>query len=207
MPGGMSSRLGQLLDVAYTIEYGADSAEQSSLNLLYLLGYSGQGQFRVFGKSNEKYHVRGGNDQITDGLRARLPGQITLGAELVKVKAAGSGYTLTFKLGSGPTTVAADKLVLAIPFSILRRSVDLSQANFSALKLQAIAEQGMGTNSKLHLQFKRRRWNDLGSNGETFADTGYQNTWEVSRAQAGASGILVELHGRHRSARASDPGR
>ena len=34
--------------------------------MLYLLGYSGQGQLRIFGKSNEKYHVVGGNDQITD---------------------------------------------------------------------------------------------------------------------------------------------
>ena len=47
--GGAGSKLGQLLDVAYNIEYGAESSVQSSLNLLYLLGYSGQGQFRVFG--------------------------------------------------------------------------------------------------------------------------------------------------------------
>ena len=71
IPGGMSSRLGRLLDVAYNIEYGAESSEQSSLNLLYLLGFTGQGQFRVFGKSNEKYHVRGGNDQVPAGLRPR----------------------------------------------------------------------------------------------------------------------------------------
>ena len=64
VPGGIGSKLGQLLDVAYNIEYGAESSVQSSLNLLYLLGYIGQGQFRIFGKSNEKYHVRGGNDQI-----------------------------------------------------------------------------------------------------------------------------------------------
>ena len=37
----------ELLDVAYNIEYGAETTVQSSLNLLYLLGYSGQGQFRV----------------------------------------------------------------------------------------------------------------------------------------------------------------
>ena len=43
MPGGTSSRLGQLLDVVYNIEYGAESSEQTALNLLYLLGYSGQG--------------------------------------------------------------------------------------------------------------------------------------------------------------------
>ncbi|HEX2495868.1 MAG TPA: FAD-dependent oxidoreductase, partial [Gaiellaceae bacterium] len=78
VPGGMRSPLGQLLDVAYTIEYGADSSEQSSLNLLYLLGYRGPGQLRIFGPSNEKYHVVGGNDQIPSALAERLAGQITL---------------------------------------------------------------------------------------------------------------------------------
>jgi monoamine oxidase len=54
---------------------------------------------------------------------------------------------------------------------------------------------GMGTNSKLHLQFTDRHWERLDCNGETFADTGYQNTWEVSRAQPGAPGILVNYTG------------
>ena len=68
MPGGLASRLGQMLDVAYNIEYGAETSDQSSLNLLYLLGYVGPGQFRVFGKSNEKFHVRGGNDLLVTGM-------------------------------------------------------------------------------------------------------------------------------------------
>ena len=50
--------------MAYNIEYGGESSVQSSLNMLYLLAYSGQGQLRIFGPSNEKYHVVGGNDQI-----------------------------------------------------------------------------------------------------------------------------------------------
>src|SRR6478672_976666 len=41
VPGGTSSKLGQLLDVAYNIEYGGESSVQSSLNMLYLLGFSG----------------------------------------------------------------------------------------------------------------------------------------------------------------------
>jgi monoamine oxidase len=196
IPDGMRSRLGRLLDVAYTIEYGADSSEQSALNLLYLLGFTGQGQFRVFGKSNEKYHVRGGNDRIPARLAEVLAGQITTGAELVAVRRTSSGaYTLTFDVGRGTSTVTADALVLALPFSILRTSVDLTRAGFSARKMLAIRELGMGTNSKLHLQFRTRHWNHLDSNGETYADTGYQNTWEVTRAQAGASGILVDYTG------------
>ena len=194
--GGMESRIGQLLDVAYNIEYGAESSEQSALNLLYLLAYSGQGQFRVFGPSNEKYHVAGGNDRITDALAARLAGQITTGSELVALTRNGTEtFTLTFAQASGTKTVAADKVVLALPFSILRTSVDISKAGFEPLKLTAIREMGMGTNSKLHVQFTSRFWRDQGVNGDTFSDTGYQNTWEVTRAQPGRSGILVDYTG------------
>ena len=194
--GGMDSRIGKLLDVAYNIEYGAECTEQSSLNLLYLLAYSGQGQFRVFGPSNEKYHVAGGNDQITDRLAARLAGRITTGSELVAVRRNASGtFTLTFAQSSGTTTVTADKVVLALPFSILRSSVDLAKAGFEPLKLVAIREQGMGTNSKLHVQFSSRFWRAQGANGDTFSDRGYQNTWEVTRAQGGKSGILVDYTG------------
>ena len=40
----MDSKVGQLLDVAYNIEYGAESSEQSSLNLIYLLGLPRPGE-------------------------------------------------------------------------------------------------------------------------------------------------------------------
>jgi monoamine oxidase len=197
VPGGISSRLGQLLSVAYNIEYGAESSEQSSLNLLYLLGYSGQGQFNVFGKSNEKYHVRGGNEQIPSLMAAALPGQIELAHELVSIRLAADGrtYSLTFHTGSGTKTVPADRVVLALPFSILRSSVNYMKAGFEPLKVTAIEELGMGTNSKLQLQFDERSWNGLRCNGDTFADTGFQSTWDVTRAQPGESGILVDYTG------------
>jgi monoamine oxidase len=196
VPGGLGSKLGQLLDVAYNIEYGAESSEQSSLNMLYLLAYSGQGQLRIFGPSNEKYRVRGGNDQIPARMANALTGQITLNSELVAIRRNSNGsYRLSLELGGGgATSVTADRVVLALPFSILR-TVDHSRAGFSALKRTAIEELGMGTNSKLHLQFTSRHWASLGCNGDTFADTGYQNTWDVTRAQPGPSGILVDYTG------------
>ena len=196
VPGGIRSRLGQLLDIAYNIEYGAETSVQSSLNMLYLLGYSGQGQLRIFGPSNEKYHVRGGNDQLTNRLASAVSGQIMTGSALIAIKQnSNNTYTLTFQEGSTAKSISADRVVLALPFSILRSSVDYKSAGFKALKQTAIKELGMGTNSKLHLQFKDRHWNQLGCNGETFADTGYQNTWEVTRAQTGTGGILVDYTG------------
>jgi monoamine oxidase len=193
VPGGHGSKLGQLLDVAYNIEYGGECSEQSSLNMLYLLGYSGQGQLRIFGPSNEKYHVVGGNDQIPERLAAALPGQINMGHELTAVaRNTDATWTLSFANGK---TVKADRVILALPFSILRSSVDLRKAQFEPRKLRAINELGMGTNSKLHVGFKKRFWRDLGCNGDTYADTGYQNTWEVSRGQGGTTGLLVNYTG------------
>jgi monoamine oxidase len=196
VPGGRSSQLGKLLDVAYNIEYGGETTVQSSLNMLYLLAYSGQGQLRIFGPSNEKYHVVGGNDQIPARMANALSGQINMGSELVAIRRSKDGtWALSFRQGLTTRSVTADRVVMAIPFSILRSSVDISKAGFSDRKLTAIREMGMGTNSKLHVQFSSRHWESLGCNGETFADTGYQNTWEVTRAQAGRSGILVDYTG------------
>jgi monoamine oxidase len=192
VPGGISSPLGQLLDIAYNIEYGAESNVQSSLNLLYLLAYSGQGQLRIFGPSNEKYHVRGGNDQIPTRLADVLSGQIHLGKAMSSIRRNSDG---TYRLGfSDGSTVTADRVVLALPFSILR-TLDYNRAGFSKLKRTAIEKLGMGTNSKLHVQFGDRYWYTLGNNGNTVADTGYQNTWEVTRAQPGTAGILVDYTG------------
>jgi monoamine oxidase len=196
VPGGGASKLGQLLDVAYNIEYGAETNVQSALNMLYLLAYSGQGNLRIFGPSNEKFHVRGGNDQVPSLLTQALASQVNLGSELMAIKRNADGsYALTFKQGSRSKAVTADQVVLALPFSIMRASVDWSQAGFNTYKQRAIRELGMGTNSKLHVQFTDRHWYGLNCNGETYADTGYQNTWEVTRAQSGRSGILVDYTG------------
>jgi monoamine oxidase len=196
VPGGLGSPLGQLLEVAYTIEYGAECDVQSALNLIYLLGYNSPGQFTVFGQSNEKYHVRGGNDQIVTRLASLLGSQIITGQALVALRRNPAGtYTLTFQISDQFTDVTADHVVLALPFSILKDSVDLTQAEFSELKMIAIQELAMGSNSKLHLQFDSRPWGALRCNGETYSDRGYQASWDVTRAQPGAAGILIDYTG------------
>lgn len=198
VPGGMDSKLGKLLDVAYNIEYGGESSDQSSLNLLYLLGYLGQGQLRIFGPSNEKYHVRGGNDKITTKLAKKIDEQINIDEELTAIrKNSDDTYTMTFESGSRARDIDADIVILTVPFSILRSSVDYRRAGFRSLKETAIEEYGYGTNSKLFVQFKDRHWEELGCNGDTMSDNGYQNTWEVSRGQSGASGLLVNYTGGH----------
>jgi monoamine oxidase len=201
VPGGHDSPLGQVLDVAYNIEYGAETTDQSALNLVYLLGYkSVPGNYMVFGASNERYHIVGGNTLLPLAVRdAIVSGQgataIRNGWRMTSIKRNSDGTTtLAFDTASGAQQVVADHVVLALPFAVLR-TLDYRGANFSPLKKTAIEQLGNGRNSKLQLQFSSRLWNDQGSNGASYSDTGYQNTWDVTRAQAGATGILVDYTG------------
>jgi monoamine oxidase len=203
VPGGHTSRMGQLLDVAYNIEYGNVTTEQSALNLVYLLAYQPMpGNFRIFGASDERYHIRGGNERLPAAMAASLPhGNLQLNAALRAIGMNGDGtYSLTFSSPSGQITPPAfDRVILAIPFSVLR-TVNYSQAGFDNRKATAITELGYGKNAKLQLQFDTRLWNQSGpwgsaSTGTSFSDTGYQNTWDVTRAQDGATGILVDYTG------------
>jgi monoamine oxidase len=201
VPGGFASKMGRVLDIAYEIEYGRPTTEQSALNIVYLLGYQPNHlAFDEFGVSDERFHVRGGNDRLPTAVASALPaGTIVTGHALKRIVQTGDGgFALTFDTAHGAVETAADIVVLAIPFSVLR-TVDLSGAGFSQRKRTAIAELGYGTNAKLNVQFASRSWRHAGpygiSNGTSYADTGYQSTWEVSRAQPGAPGIVVDYVG------------
>ena len=206
VPGGHTSPMGQLLDIAYNIEYGAVTTQQSSLNLLYLLGFSSiPGNFSVFGKSDERYHLVGGNERLPRAVAAALPaGSIQLNTALTGFAQNGDGtFTLTLKNPIKTFTSVVDRVVMAIPFSILRNILNSKAAyraaGFDNLKQTAITQLGYGQNAKLQLQFNSRLWNQAGpwgiGNGNSYADTGYQNTWDVTRAQDGSTGILVDYTG------------
>ena len=80
IPGGHGSRMGQLLDVAYNIEFGAETTDQSALNLIYLLGYgTSAAAAAFFGVSDERYHIVGGNDQLPRAIASALPVPVQTG--------------------------------------------------------------------------------------------------------------------------------
>ena len=204
--GGHASSMGRLLDVAYNIEYGNVTQEQSSLNLVYLLGFQPvPGNFRIFGASDERYHIVGGNEQLPQAIAAALaPGTVQLNTALTGiVHNPDKSYTLSLKTGNVTTQKSFDRVIVAIPFSVLRTILTSDKAyaaaDFTPLKQTAITQLGYGKNAKLQLQFNSRYWNSSGpwgiGNGSTYADTGYQNTWDVTRAQDGATGIMVDYTG------------
>ena len=206
VPGGHTSSMGQLLDVAYNIEYGNVSSAQSSLNLIYLLAFQPiPGNFRIFGLSDERYHMVGGNERLPRAIAAALPaGSVQLNTALTGIVRNGDGtYTLSLTSGGVSSTQVFDRVIMAIPFSILRNILTtdaaFQAAGFDTLKQTAVQQLGYGKNAKLQLQFNSRYWTTSGpwgiGNGNSYSDTGYQNTWEVTRAQDGTTGILVDYTG------------
>lgn len=202
VPGGVASKFGELLDIAYNGEYSAETTDQSALNLLYLLGYQPKkNDFEVFGESDERFRVVGGNDRLPKKIAKYLGEKsIVLEHELVALVRNGDGsVTLTFDTPSGTIEKIVDAVVLTLPFAVLRK-LDLSAMNFQPLKLQAISELGRGIGGKLQLQFSKRLWTEKGpwgkgSTGATYSDLGYQSTWESTRGQKGKEGILVVFTG------------
>ena len=189
VPGGHASRLGQYIDVATATENGLNTAEQSSLNLIFPLD------------SDERFHIRNGNQQLPLAIAASLPKRtVQLGWRLSSIVANDDGtVTLTFSTASGLQSATFDYVILALPFSVLR-GLDYSRARFDPLKQIAIRQLGYGTNSKLVLQFDDRYWNERGawpgiSDGFIQTDLPFQSTWDSSRAEPGVDGLLTNYTG------------
>src|SRR5690606_5226564 len=190
---GIDGWLRALIDVAYTTEMGAEPDRQSALNLIDFIGIE-PGQFSIFGESDERFHVRGGNDRIAHALAERLGGSIETGMALEAIRPrSDGGVVLDFRHGAASREVRADLVLLAIPFTTLRHvRID---APLPPVKRQAIDTLGYGNNTKLMIGFNRRVWRDHGSNGSVFTDLPFQSAWETSRAQAGIGGILTNFTG------------
>lgn len=209
VPGGHASDLGALLDSAYNQEYGLDMTQQSSLNLVYLLAYQppqqSPGAFAVYGVSDERFHILGGNQQLPLAIASHIQSaapQCTVRMQwrmtAIKTNADG-GVTCTFSTPSGTAQQTFDAVILTMPFSVLR-GLDYSGAGFNTLKQTAITQLGYGTNTKMNLQFTSRFWNGTGawpgiSDGNIYTDLPFEDAWDATRAQRGSTGIVVLFTG------------
>jgi monoamine oxidase len=191
VPGGLSSPFGKLCYSDVISEYGGPPENQSALNLIYILGYddSSDNGFQsparpLLAGSDEKWHIQGGNDQLIDGLAARIPkGSINLGYKLIALaENSDSSYTCTFDNNGTTVETVADHVVIAIPFTTLR-NVDLSGVTLSPLKQQAIAQLPLGNNVKIQIQVARDPWVKDGYSGDTLTDAPFDGSWDGSTYQ------------------------
>ncbi|HEX2534063.1 MAG TPA: FAD-dependent oxidoreductase [Chitinophagaceae bacterium] len=188
---GMQGFLRTGIEVAYLTEYGRETNDQSSINFLFLFVAKTAQGFSIFGTSDERYKVAGGNQRVTDALFNQVKNQVQLEHKLVRIAESGSGYLLSFsKAGGSTVSVKADLVVCTIPFSVLKE-VELAVA-LPAWKRNAIEQLGYGTNSKLFLGFNQRVWRNSGHSAYMFSDSEIQTGWDNSALQpTSAAGFTV----------------
>ena len=193
VPGGRDSLLGRAMREYLADEFGLDAGRLSATNLFYV-SENRASDPSAGDSSNERFHVHGGNDQVPRRLAAGLPdGALRLDAPLEALWRRGDGsYGLRF--GGVRHDVIADRVVLAIPFTTLRR-VDLGHAGLSPLKRRCVEELGMGTNAKVLMQFERRPERFGHWNGELTTDEPLSDTWDSSLTEPGRSGLLTVYSG------------
>jgi monoamine oxidase len=165
--------------------YGLNLDGLSALNWIdfFVIPYPG---------GDERWHVRGGNDQIVHrGVATLPPGTVHRGTPLRAVRRRGRGYELAF---DGHPAVRAELVILTLPFATLRE-VDLRHAGLSAHKQAAIHELAMGDDSKLLVQYDRRPWRmHRWSASMSSADPDF-DTWDSSAGEPGRAGLITVYAG------------
>jgi monoamine oxidase len=188
---GLTGWLKDLFVASFTSEYGRDLHEQSSLNLLTVFSSDfSHNQFSMYGESDERFKIKGGNSMIIKVLEKELKPNIQTGKELVRVsKNNNNSYSLTF-LAEKNTIINADIVIFTLPFTKLR-SVDLTKAGLPNDKMYAIQNYQLGTNGKVFLGFDSPVWrkqNELSFTGNAFTEQficGWDNSLLQEKTSAG----------------------
>ncbi|MCW6049888.1 FAD-dependent oxidoreductase [Lyngbya sp. CCAP 1446/10] len=184
----------QLLRIAYTAEYGRDPEEQSALNLLFLIG-SEPNSFELYGNSDERYQIEGGNSQIVNSLADKLSDSIEAGTVLEAITLLPDGrYRVNLRSGQSAFERTYERVLLTLPFSTLRDvkiNVPLPQP-----KRRAIEQLGYGTNSKLVTGYRSRIWREVyQSTASVYTDLGFQNSWEATPFAPTGNGLVTNFTG------------
>ncbi len=153
-----SKWLKKILNASFAAEYGLECSEQSTLNMLSMINPDTTKGFRVFGESDERFRVKGGNSKVIEALSKKLGDEIIKkNYQLTSVEdTSDDKYQLTFMNGQ---KIIADYVVLAIPFTMLR-NIPLNLKSLTVQKRKSINELGMGNNTKLVLAYNGSPWKE-----------------------------------------------
>lgn len=193
-----------LLNVAYIGEFGLETEDQSSLNLVDFIGTDLSEPFKIFGDSDQAYRITGGSSALIKALLAALENKadLRLGHTLTEIDVEDEKIVLTFDTPGGTTkTESYDNVILTLPFTKLREVKGLESLDLEPIKLQCIRELGYGSNAKLFNGTTSRPWLSPNSglpapsNGNFYTDAGFENMWDQSAAQPGEAGIITDYLG------------
>ena len=157
---------------------GAD--HHSALNLLR------EAAHRALRK--QSFTIRGGTDRLPRALAARLADRIHYGTPVVRLEQNATGVRAVAMQGSVRRTFSGDRMICAVPFSVLRR-LDVSPA-FSRDKRSVVQQLQYTSVTRVFVQTRTRFWIADGVSGNAVTDLPVMNIYERSLNQSGTRGIL-----------------
>ncbi|NVI97585.1 FAD-dependent oxidoreductase [Myxococcus sp. AM009] len=135
------------------------------------------------------YTLRGGSDRLPVALAGALGGRIQFGWAAKRIEQEQGAVRVYCRGSTGEhRTFTAERLVCAIPFSVLR-DVELVPA-FSAEKMRAIRELEHASVVRTFIQYQRRLWTEWGWSNGWLTDLPIMHVLDAAPTQPQASGIL-----------------
>jgi len=182
---GAPEDIAALFTYTQACESTARPHEMSALHLV-------RSHRRSFSEDTDEGRILGGNDQLPKGLARALAGQILYNRPVRKIAHDGEGATVTFEEGGALCTLRAPRLVVALPFKVLR-DIEVTPS-FSPAKTKCIATLAYGHVMKLAMQYQQRFWDEPQSLGQrVFTDTLLRRLYHFSIDQPGPRGILMSF--------------
>jgi len=182
---GAPEDIAALFTYTQACESTARPHEMSALHLV-------RSHRRSFSEDTDEGRILGGNDQLPKGLARALAGQILYNRPVRKIAHDGEGATVTFEEGGAVRTLRAPRLVVALPFKVLR-DIEVTPS-FSPAKTKCIATLAYGHVMKLAMQYQQRFWDEPQSLGQrVFTDTLLRRLYHFSIDQPGPRGILMSF--------------
>lgn len=188
--------LKDLFVAAWVAEYGLDCEELSTINMLDMIDTSTEEGFKVFGSSDERYRIKGGNSEIIKGLAVKVgKDKIHNGYEVKSIVEQEDGsYLISF---NNDEAIKSKAIVCTLPFTILR-NLKLDLKSISADKRKCIDELGYGKNTKLVLGYDSQPWRNKENNAMGYLFTNNMtNGWDgsVNKTENNTNGAYVAYFG------------
>ena len=136
----------------------------------------------------KSYRIRGGSDVLPRAFAARMADKIRYGAPVVRIEHDARQVRVVYSQAGAHTTLAADYLVCAVPFTVLKR-LEISP-RFSPEKQNAIERLLYTSVTRIFLQTRTRFWADEGLSGSAITDLSNMLISHRTSNQPGIRGIL-----------------
>ena len=142
------------------------------------------------GRTNEKqrFSIRAGNDQLARAFANGLEGRIYYGTPVVQLEPGDRSAGVVIRRGREYERRRADHVICTLPFSVLK-GLDVAPS-FSARKRHVIEQLPYTSVTRIHLQARRRVWNDENPYVSTTMDLPFKWAFDHTVNQPGRRGIL-----------------